>query len=405
VSRGRLSQLSLILLLLAAAPRAGASALEPLLGIRIRQEILPNAYWFDPKEGDRNWIRYRSRVGLRARAGEEHAFELRFAHEFRKIYEPDTKVDTDEMVVDHLFWSWKRAGSGGFALTIGRQDIAWDGGFLVMDGTPLDGSRTQYQDAVRLEIPRARGTWDLALLWNSKRDDFVVAGEEKRALREADERAVAVRFVAPSGAEASLIGMGEEDPDHRSPDRTTWTLGLRRAAKQGETLRWLVEGALQRQASASGAGFAWAGNASRQGKLGEKTTGSIGFFYYSGAASDDLAAFRSPYGRWPKWSELCVYTLIGEGGVAEWQNLASPVFTIRHTPVDRVALRGSLLVPFAPEPDWNERGLLTVLEVQGKIARGLTAQVLWEWQINGSYPKEMTEDAHFIRWQVSYDLP
>jgi hypothetical protein len=398
--------MSLLLLLLAGgAPRAGAATVEPLVGIRIRQEIQPNAYWFDPSENDRNWIRYRTRAGLRARAGEEHTFELRLAHEFRKIYEPDTKVDTDELVVDHLFWAWKRAGGGAFTLTVGRQDVVWDGGFLVMDGTPFDGSRTQYQDAVRLEIPRTRGTWELALLSNSKRDDFVVAGEEERALCDADAKAVAVRFVTPSGAEASLIGMGEEDPDHKIPDRTTWTLGLRRAAKQGGAIRWLVEGALQRQASGGGGGFAWAGSASRQGELGEKTTGSIGFFYYSGAASDDLAAFRSPYGRWPKWSELWVYTLIGEGGVAQWQNLASPVFNLRHAPTDRLALRGSILAPFAPEPDWNERGLLTVLEVQGKIARGLTAHLLWEWQINGSYPKEMTEDAHFIRWQVSYDLP
>ncbi len=40
---------------------------------------------------------------------------------------------------------------GGMPLTatVGRQDIIEGVGWLVMDGTPLDGSRTVYFDAAR----------------------------------------------------------------------------------------------------------------------------------------------------------------------------------------------------------------------------------------------------------------
>ena len=59
------------------APTEGPPSVEPLFGIRIRQEYLPNAYYFDPAENDRNWIRYRTRLGLRWRPAKSHVFEFR----------------------------------------------------------------------------------------------------------------------------------------------------------------------------------------------------------------------------------------------------------------------------------------------------------------------------------------
>ena len=51
------------------------------------------------------------------------------------------------------------------------------------------------------------------------------------------------------------------------------------------------------------------------------------------ATAGDLRTFRTPWGRWPKWSELYIYTLIGEStpgrvNVAAWENIAGPQATV-----------------------------------------------------------------------------
>ncbi|MBM3320949.1 MAG: hypothetical protein FJY73_09770 [Candidatus Eisenbacteria bacterium] len=402
--------LASLFVLLAAGEVSAGPRVAPHFGVRVRQEIQPNVFWFDPEEDDRNWMRYRTQAGLCVQLRAEHALDVRLVNEFRKTYEPDTKTDYSEIVLDRLAWIWTREDGRPFALTFGRQDIVWGDGFLIRDGTSLDGSRTMYMDGIRALLPGDRRTWDFSLMANPKRDPWVVARDKKRSLRDADQQALALRCFTPSGWEAALIGIGEKDPDGLRPPYNGWTLGLRREWKQASLRRGEAEVALQRKEGGEGTGLAFAWNAARARMLGKKTSGEIGFFYYSGE-SENFRAFRGIYGRWPKWSEMWVYSLIGEGGASEWRNLASPYFTLRRSPLadrpallERLAFRATMLVPWAPEPNWEDRGLLSVIELRTNLARGFSGQLLWEWHVDGSYPKEMTENAHFMRWQIAYDL-
>lgn len=425
---GRASHLAVLLLALATISGAGGSAraeeparfsIVPRFDVRVRQEILRNVYWFDPAENDRNWIRYRTRAGFVLSAGDETSLSFRLANECRTRLEPDRAFDDDEIVVERLAFEWRAARAGGLHLAIGRQDIPWNDGFLLFDGTPLDGSRTAHHDAVRLRLPARGGMWDAALVLNEKTDPIVPASGDERALRDADERAIAVRFVAPgdweraasgAGWEAALIGIGEKDPDGSRPDYTGWTAAVRRETRAAGLRRSVVEVAGQRQASAGETGYALAANAARARRIGERAAGEIGFFYYSGDG-ENTRAFRSPFGRWPKWSEMWVYSLIGEGGPGQWQNLASPYVSLRVAPLGgdpilaRLALHGSVLVPYAPEPTWEDRGLLAKLELQARVRPGVAAHLLWEWHTSATYPEAQTENAHFVRWQISYERP
>jgi hypothetical protein len=248
-------------------------------------------------------------------------------------------------------------------------------------------------------MERARGIWEAAFLINPKRDPWVIAGDEDRALSEADEIGLALRFRSRRGYQIALIGKGEEDPDGEGPDRTIWTASLRRERPIGGKRLFLTELAVQRQAWAGMTDYALAFQFSYQRRLGWKLLAEAGFFYYSGDAS--MGGFRAPYGRWPKWSDLYIYSLVGEQGVAAWRNISAPHAGLSRPIGSFVEARVHAYYLLAPEPDWEERGVLTKSGLRFRFTEHFTGHLLWEWLSAGSYPEAMEEDAHFIRWQLS----
>jgi hypothetical protein len=356
--------------------------LHPSFDLRLRQEVLSDLYTFDPVEPDRDWIRLRSRGGLAYGWGNAHEVEARLCNEFRRISTPKTPIKHDEIILDRLLYRYRP--NDWATLTLGRQDITWDDGFLVMDGTPLDGSRSAYMNALRLEF--AADDPDLSLLegfvaHNPAYDDFILLDDEvAHRLTDADETAAALRLRVRPG-QFALIWKRERDPDHARPALDAWTLGYRAERVRGAT-GLMAEAALQLQdwsggaAGADNGGYAWAGQLRLRRAIGDRSRADLGLFAYTGRDGDQLP-FHTPWGRWPKWSELMLYRLIGEGGVGAWANLAGPWIEYEHN--DRnglMALGGQLLL--APDPSWGYRGLLLRLRLERSLKRGLTAQLLVE---------------------------
>ena len=147
--RVRFSSFFPILLLLAALlPGAGAAragSVEPLAGLRIRHEIMPDVYYFDANEQDREWIRFRTRLGLRWKPGGGNVFEARLANESREMLTPDDGWNGDELIIDRLAWTWRNE-KGDLSFTAGRQDVVWNDGFLVLDGNPFETDRYEIHE-------------------------------------------------------------------------------------------------------------------------------------------------------------------------------------------------------------------------------------------------------------------
>ena len=329
----------------------------------------------------------------------------------------DIPFDWDEIILDQGYWAWSIFPNT--KLTVGRHNIIWDRGFLMLEGHPLDGSRSIYQNAIRLQTPLAGGDLDLAVIHNPKRDPFVLAGDLDRPLTDADETAVAVRL-AHGAAKWSLIWKNEVDPDHNLPHLQVLTLGGRIDHELGDTGDLMGELGIQYQKESSSPsdqpdGFALALQAHLADDLGSAWRGKAGFFYYSGA-SGDLHAFRTPWGRWPKWSELYIYTLIGESTpgrvtVAAWENIAAPHAEVTRPFGDSFRFRFSAYYLLAPQTDWIPRGALTETELTFDLLPGLKGHLLWEMldpgrfhDGRGGFPP-LTSTVHFLRWQLAYALP
>jgi hypothetical protein len=402
-----------------AAMIAAASAAEdgfqasPEFDIRVRQEVLDGVYHFAP-DPDRNWLRVRTRAGASTTAG-EHAFKLLLTNEHRHTFTPDDiEFDWDELILDQAWWDWTVAE--GHRLVIGRQNIIWDKGFLMLEGHPLDGSRSIYHNAVRY-----RGnTLDAAFIHNPKYDPLVIAGDIDRPLTDADETAVAVRFTRGQ-RKWSMIWKNEVDPDHFLQHLQPWTLGGRTDLALGEDGDFLFEGAFQYldesgDDDARGGGVALALQTHAEIPVGRAWRGKLGYFHYSGDGDGDLRAFRTPWGRWPKWSELYIYTLIGESTagrvhVAAWENVAAPHLTLSRPLGSNFDLRLNTTYLLAPNSAWAPRGLLTQAELKVDIVEGLKGHLLWEMLDPGALHDgrgglpPLTNTVHFLRWQLAYALP
>jgi hypothetical protein len=400
--------------------------LAPSGDLRVRQEVLDGVYHFAP-DPDRNWIRVRTRAGLDL-AGHGHEFSLRLASEFRRYIQPDLDFDWDELIVDRLAWSW--AARGDSRLTLGRQDIIWPGGFLMLEAHPLDGSRSIYHNAIRWQQPTSWGRLDLAVIHNPQQDDFVPAGDENRDLANGDETGVAARlFEGPW--QGSLIWKRQQR-DWDPTDLHTYTLATRYAGPARCAGQLEAEFALQYQImeenpgmpdgsdwSPDQDGWAFAGQAFLTRDLGRDVALETGGFYYSGS-SDEVGAFRAPWGNWPKWSELYIYSLIGESRsgevhVAAWENIAAPRMNLRRTLYSQngrqIKARLGATYLLAPDPDWEARGLLTQAELQFTLGSRLTGHLLWEMLDPGDFHdgtdgnRPFTESIHFLRWQLACALP
>ena len=152
--------------------------------------------------------------------------------------------------------------------------------------------------------------------------------------------------------------------------------------------------------------------ASAKTSVGYKVQAEAEFFYYSGG-NDHFLPFRAPWGNWPKWSELYIYTLIGESEpgrvhVAAWENIAAPRFSLLRPLWDGASARATVSYLMAPEPDWTAMGLLLATELQFNLPARIKGHLLWEMLdpgdfhdgSNGFAPLEGA--VHFLRWQLSY---
>jgi len=389
---------------------AAADGLRPTADLRVRQEILEGVLHFaDPS--DANWLRVRSRAGLRFDDG-PFGLELRLANEHRRHLNPSRNFDWDETIVDRALVHLEPAA--GTTVTLGRQDIIWPGGLLMLEARPLDGSRAIFHNALRVR----HGRFDLVLIRNLKRDPWVLIDDENAPVRDMDEFGLALR-VRAVGLSWSAIYKEESDPDLVLEDLATGTFGARYARELSGGTKWEAEAAVQFQRRETGAGdvdaTALALQANYCEPVGRGAVFETGGFLYAGRGEDGLRGFRTPWGRWPRWSELYIYTLIGENSrgrvnVAAWENIAAPRLQVRAPLGAGLDGRFNLTYLLAPDPDFEPHGLLTQAELKAALGDGLSAHLLWERLDPGSFHDggnglpPLTETVHFLRWQVSWSL-
>jgi len=119
--------------------------------IRLREIFAPNMLL---NQEDRHFQRYRFRLGTTVTPIKDLDLNFRMVWEPRHFCQPSSIDDwtMSEVIIDTANIKLSNVLDLPLTLTVGRQDIIFGDGWLVLDGTPLDGSRTIFFDAARATV-------------------------------------------------------------------------------------------------------------------------------------------------------------------------------------------------------------------------------------------------------------
>ena len=338
----------------AAAGAPPANKLEFGFEERVRSENWDNSTDFNQKVVDaRHQWRFRTRAWTRWNAGANTEFVLGLANESRKLTTPHVALTMDETVVENLYLDHRF--SDGASVRIGRQNLTRGDGFILMDGSPLDGSRVAYFNALDLGWTSGKSRLDLLIISDPHRDEYLPRIHDRtKSLIEWDENALGLYWTGANRAKTTLDAYyfyKAETGDTRAGAarqgaRMFHTLGGR--CKRDFAGDWSVKAELAGQAGGQqpGSGIrAWGTQASVKRSFAHTTKPSL-LLAWTGLSGDDPATAANEgwdplFARYPKWSELYIYTQASERGAAYWTNLSMWQAEARLTPLKPLDLRAT----------------------------------------------------------------
>ncbi len=411
--------------------------------LRLRQEFHENAFTLDHTSvGDIfDYQRYRARVWGSILPTDQLSLNARLTWEGRYYWEPASRegFDDDYIIPDQLNLTVKNIANTKSTLTVGRQDIVLLDGWLVLDGTPLDGSRTIFFDAVRYqyEIPNSKFSLDMAVLQtHSSADEWlpVIMNDDaykapgEATLSEQDETGafVDVRYKPEKTTQydAYYIYKHSYDPKSARNGEQGYVHAIGGRAEHGFTdnIVGRVEGVYE-------FGTMHNGFTPSQGDLSAYgATGRLSYLckdqwdtrvhftgeYLSGDDPDtsDNEAFTSMWGRWPQFSELYILTYAPETRVADVTNLIRVGPSLDTSPTSRLSFNAAYYALFAADQttpnagiigDGYFRGHLFTGVAKYKFNRYMSGHLWGEYFIPGDYYASNRDDnAIFLRAELMF---
>ena len=346
--------------------------------------------------------------------------------------------DINEIVFDNLYLDAKQVMELPVDLRIGRQDLifTYGEGFLIMDGTPQDGSRTFYFNAAKASwAVNETNTLDFLYINNPRDEEFLPAVNRTMLAKQNDPAADKVPQQLNTTDEQGLVlYLQNKDVEDllmegyyifkREDDRGG--TGLQAEKGKINTLGsfckydfspYTLRGQLAFQ-------FGDYGTHDRSGVGGYffldnelkdrawKPKASVGYIYLSGDDKDtsDNEAWDPLFSRWPWMSELYLLSLaVDTGVVGYWTNLSMYRTELVLNPTEKlkIAVRYNFLR--ANEETVSNsilsgtgktRGHLPQLKLDYAISKDISTYVLAEYLLPGDFYND-SDDALFLRCELS----
>jgi hypothetical protein len=455
------------------ALKESAPWLDVFADARLREVSTPNMLL--DKE-DRNFQRFRERVGVTVKPCEWFEAGTRLVYEPRHFCQPDSRqaftrnaayIDEwtmNEAIVDLAYVKFKKPFGLPVTATIGRQEIILGDGWLVLDGTPLDGSRTIFFDAARFttELEACKTKVDLIYIQQyADSDQWLppICDKDFHNI-EQDEKGVILYVSNKSLKDTQIDGyfiykhdeqvIGHEPGDVGSPRSAPWqcgdnadiyTLGTRVMHNFDEHWQARGEGAVQFGSKSKAVGVSGGTTVNDRENLCAfgintrltyffrdelKNEVHVGYEFLSGdehSGDGENGQFDPLWGRWPQWSELYVYTVGLENRPGETTNFHRLNAGWSCVPCDKITLAADYHALFAhhnsydnfarvtsADPtkryftdDGNFRGHLLTGKLTYKFNQHISGHLLAELFFPGNfYNDERNEVAGFFRYELTF---
>ncbi len=435
---------------------------------RFRTEYGENWMTLDDKfdsptdDNEREYQRYRTRWWTKWMLGEDVSINTRLTWEFRTWDEGGPQptrshggqnFNSDEALFDWMNVNLKNVGGMPLTMTIGRQDIMMGVGWLVMDATPLDGSRTLYFDAARATYDWADASSKIDLVYinqAAESDQWLEPlHDQDRAVTEQDENG-AILYVTntslkPIQLEGFLMYKNDNPIDEPVTNMSNawsrkaeiFTIGGGISGTQGENWKYRAEGAFQTGTKHDPGSHldedektvydlsvgeehdmeAYGALATLEYLFNDSHANAthVTYEYASGddPDTDDNEQFDLLWGEWPRWSELLIYTASYETTPAELTNLHRLNIGHKINLNKQWTLTADYHALWADEPgvssrysisrEHDFRGDLFTAWAKFKFSRQLYGHLLGEYFIPGGYFQNRTDsEAFFLRVNVEY---
>ncbi|PWB72154.1 hypothetical protein C3F09_07050 [candidate division GN15 bacterium] len=391
---------------------------------RMRIETYDNTTWLaaDSLAGSSY---YRQRVSLMAqyRPSAKIELALKLTEEMRYYFVPEKRrTDFDQLFVDQLYARLDSVGRKPVNVILGRQNVEFGEGFLVMDGGPLDGSRSAYFNAARADWTVKSGqTLTLVVAYQPRWDGLLpVIHQHNRykLLTEQNELGFMLHYNRPTakGVLQAYLLRKQATAYQKYPRIDLNCLGARAKMPVVTRLTATSEAAIQfgrrgGQDQFSFGGYLYVDWATGWPELCPRTV-TLGGLFLSGDryTTSRYEGWDPFWGRWPKWSESYAYALAKERAIAYWTNMASLFArtTVTLTPVLDLNFEFHHLTaprytdPTAAFPGGNgrTRGNLTIIKLTYKADKNLTGHVLYESFRPGDFYKPTASAYGWMRMEV-----
>jgi hypothetical protein len=392
---------------------------------RIRQEYVKNATTLTKDETNRNYFRFRTKLWMEATPHEWLKAYVRLGNEFRAWMAPNLNSDLNEVFFDNLYVESVRPFELPVSMKVGRQDITYGNGFIFLEGTPLDGSRSVYFDAIKgtVHVDALKTDIDgLVIECNRMDRKFFKFNPSDQALNSDEIQAYGYYLTSkifgdPLTIEQYYIykdGHGQPWPASTFSNNSkinTW--GARLSGKPIENFKYETELAVQSgkqgPTEKSGLGGYVIGTYNFPVKC--KPTLSTGYYYLSGDDPDtnkredwDPMFSRSTY-----YGDLLLFLFGREGGIAYWNNLHTIQVSGSICPVswwhsalsyNKLWADENPLVGTAGFSTGRDRGDLVRWMNKFNLTKNVSTLFQLELFDPNDYYVSEAEDALFMRWEI-----
>jgi hypothetical protein len=410
--------------------------------LRIRNEYLNNAITLTDAavRHEQDVIRIRGRLWATATPVDGLSLNMRFSGEPREWMKPSfssnyrnqqgqvgkTGLEERYGIFDLLNAKWTNSW---VSITGGRQDIMFGDFYdwwLVLDGTPGDGSWTFFLDSVRMsiDVSEMKTKFDIVALYQNARPDewlptLGTSGPNPPSnpagygLTEQNE-AGAIFYASNKSLKNTQIDgyfiyKGDYKEFANGDNADIYTVGAKVTGTPSKHWQYSVEGAYQLGSKEDRIGTiaerdisAYGGKLKATYLLKDKLNNQVSLIgeFLSGDDPDTTGKdemFDILWGRWPRWSELYIYSYVMEtsGKIAQLNNIGRIGPSWSMAPVKGMSLSVMYNALFAPQDtptramnralfsrDGNFRGhyLQTVLKhtFNKHLNAHLWAEFVWE---------------------------
>jgi len=345
----------------------------------------------------------------------------------RHYNKPDNVQDFDqgEVLWETLNVKWSHIAGSPLSVTAGRQNLLFGDGWLVIEGNPLDGSRTVFFDAVRLtyDFAPTKTTFDLVYIDQNHEGDRLVKPIKNlhRNVIEQDERGLIFYVANKAIPKTQLDGYFIYKHDLLQPVRNSsegeiYTFGGRVAQDLTDHWQYRVEGAHQFGYKLDRTLRAFGVNSRVTYQFKDKQSRQT-YLHYEFLSGDDPdtpgtdEAFDPLWGRWTTWNEIIYNAYSLETRVGHYTNLhrVGPGWSCK--PLEKLDVTADYLFLFADENTYRSRagfsengrfrGQLLRMVAAYKFNAHVTARVLTEFFFPGNYYTDFRNDpATFLRGEI-----